>query len=441
MSKLFRRLMLIAVALLGFALLLPATGEAQGDSPEIAVIDADGMVIVPYGQYIIRGIEEADTRNSDAILLVLDTPGGALNVTFEIVQAIRNSDVPVIVYIGPPGAGAASAGLLITLSGHVAVMAPDTAIGASSPIDGFTGEDLESTADTKAREFLSAEARALAQRRGEAAVQIANDAVNNARAVSFQEAVDANLVDFIAADVDEVLEQTDGMEVEVNGQTHLLRTANADLYTIEMSALEELLMLVTNPNVLSLLLILGPLLLIVEIRTPGGWVAGVLGTVCMAFALYGLGVVPVNWLGIIFVGIAIVMFILEVTTPTSGIMAAVGVLAIIIGIVILFSSPGVEPFGGLSIPLVIVYGLVIGGMFAGFAILVVRGQMRQITTGYEGLVGETAVVSRDLIPVGSVRLAGERWSAVSEDGSTIPEGAEVEVVRAERMRVYVRRRS
>ncbi|GAB4477516.1 MAG: nodulation protein NfeD [Anaerolineae bacterium] len=431
---------LLLAVLIGLVLTAAApAGPVRADTParEVVLLEASGAVIPPLASYIARGIEEADSRNAEAVILILNTPGGAVNVTFEIIQAIRNSDVPVIVYVGPPGSKAASAGLLIVLAGHAAAMAPDTAIGASSPIDA-SGSDLPSTAQQKAEEFISAEARALASRRGEAAVQLANDAVVDARAASFQEAAEAGLVDFIATDVDDLLDKLNGFQVEVQGRARVLNTQDAALFPIEMTLLESILLIVTDPNIVSLLLAIGPLLIIIEIRTPGGWVAGALGAICTGLALYGLGVLPVNWLGMVFVVLAVVLFVLEVTTPTTGVLSAAAVASLVVGAVILFNTPEIAPFGRLSIPLLIAQSLLLGGLFAFFAVMVVRAQRLKVTTGYEGLIGQVGRVTKALDPVGTVLVWGERWQAEAEERQHVPEDTEVEVTAAHGLRLVVR---
>lgn len=429
------------IVLLVFLSLMLVTASAppyvQNDTPQIIVLEASGPVVPAFEGYVARGIQEADERNVEAVILVLDTPGGNAEITLDIVQAIRTSDVPVIVFVGPRGAKAGSAGLLITLAGHAAAMAPDTAIGASSPI-GLQGEDIESTAEQKVKEYLSAEARSLAERRGEDAVQIANDAVTEAKAVSAREAVEANLVDFIVEDVDELLVQLDGFRVEVNGRERVLRTRDATLTPIAMSTLEQFLMMITNPNIIALLLTIGPLAIIIEIRSPGGWVLGTIGVICLGLGLYGAGVLPVNWLGLILIILAVVLFVLEIKAPTHGVLTAAGVASMAAGLIILFSDPAIEPFGKLSIPLVIVQSVVIGALFFFLAIMALRAQHRQPTTGYEGLIGQTARVTQDLDPRGAVLVLGERWNAEAIDGAPIPVGSEVEIVEARSLRLRVR---
>lgn len=429
--------MLLAGLLMGALLAAPAARAAQDGPPEVVVLEATGPVVPALAGYIHRGLEEADSRNVDAVVLVLDTPGGSVTVTSDIVQDIQASDVPVIVYVGPRGAQAASAGLIVTLAGHAAAMAPGTAIGATSPV-GAGGEDLPETAFRKEVQFLSAQARSLAERRGEAAVQIAEQAVTDARAVSASEALDANLVDFVAQDVDDLLAQADGFAVEVNGRQRTLDTAGAAQIPLPMRQIERVLLVLTDPNIVFLLLSIGVTAIIVEVRSPGGWLAGVFGTTCLGLALYGLGVMPVNWLGIVFVLMAFVLFVLEIKAPVHGALAAAGTVSLAAGAIILFNQPEVAPFGKLSIPLVVVWSLLLGGLFVFLMTMALRAQHRRPTTGYPGLVGQVGRVTRALDPAGMVQVFGERWQAQSADDAFIPVGAQVEIVEAGHMRLLVR---
>lgn len=435
------RSIFLALGLIGIALVYPQNmAQAQGGAPEVVVLNASGPVAPPLAAYIARGIDEADRRNAEAVIIVLDTPGGSVDVTTNIVQDIRNSDVPVIVFVGPRGAEAASAGLLITLAGHVAAMAPETAIGATSPV-GAQGEDLGQTLQQKAEQIISAEVRGLAERRGPEAVTLAEQAVTEARAVTSNEALDAHLIDFVVEDVGELLAKLDGFQVEVNGATRTLHTRNASIVTISMNPVEQVLSVLTDPNIVFLLLSLGTTLIIIEAWTPGGWAAGTTGVICLGLALYGLGVLPVNWLGIVFVILAFVLFLLDIKAPTHGALTAVAIASLVAGAIILFSLPAIKPFGTLSIPLVIGWSLMLGGVFFFMVLMAVRAQRRRPTTGYEGLIGLIGRVTQDLSPQGVVLVWGERWQAESVDGNSIPAGSEVEIVEAKGMRLRVRRKA
>ncbi|MBN1311333.1 MAG: nodulation protein NfeD [Anaerolineae bacterium] len=413
------------------------TAQAQDTASEVIVLKAEGAVTPTMASYIARGLEEADQRNAEAAIIMLDTPGGSVDSMMDIVQTIRTSDVPVIIFVGPRGAQAGSAALWITLAGHVAAMAPDTAIGASSPV-GAQGEDLDETLQQKGEQYLSAQARSLAERRGDEAVALAEDAVFEARAVTAREALEANLVDLIVEDIDELLVEVDGFEVEVNGKPRTIQTKGATQTPIDMTPLEQILSILIDPNIVFVLMSLGTTLIIIEAWSPGGWAAGTAGVICLGLAFYGLGVLPVNWLGIIFVILAFVLFLLDIKAPTHGALTAAAIASLAAGAFILFGQPQMEPFGKLSIPLVVGWSVLLGVVFFFMVMMAIRAQKRQPTTGNEGLIGEIGRVTQDLDPEGTVLVWGERWRAEAVDRKTVPAGSDVEVVEVQGMRLRVR---
>ena len=416
---------------------VPANGAAAQGVSEVIVLTVDTAIVPATHSYIERGLREAEERGAEAVLLVLDTPGGAVPATLNIVQTIRASEIPVIVYVGPRGAAAASAGLLVTLAGHLAVMAPETVIGASSPV-GLQGEDLEDTLDQKVKELLSAEARGLAERRGEEAVALADAAIMEARAVSSTEALEAGLIDFIADDIGGVLEQADGRVIEVAGGEHTLDTAHVTTTFLEMSPLEEFLIILTDPNLIFLLFTAGAVAIVIEIVTPGGWISGVVGVTCVGLAMYGAGVLPVNWLGIVFIIMAFVLFILDIKTPTHGALTAGAIACLIAGALLLLNQPAMRPFGRLSIPFVVTVALLMGAFFFFILSKALQAQTRTPTTGKEGLVGKVGRVTEQIDPVGKVAVWGERWRAVSADGEPLSEQIRVEIVAVDGMTLRVR---
>lgn len=428
----------VLILLVGMSMLIIANAKAQDAAREVFVLEASGPVAPTMTNYIARGIREADQRNAEAVIIMLDTPGGSTDAMLDIVQAIRTSDVPVIVFVGPRGAKAASAGLLITLAGHVAAMAPDTAIGASSPV-GSQGEDLGETLQQKEEQYFGAQARGLAERRGREAVALAEEAVFEARAVTASEALEAHLIDFVVEDTDELLAKIDGFQVEVNGKPRTIQTQGASMAHIDMTLLEQILSVLTDPNIAFVLMSLGTTLIIIEAWTPGGWAAGTAGVICLGLAFYGIGVLPVNWLGIVFIILAFVLFLLDIKAPTHGGLTAAAIVSMAAGAFILFGQPEMAPFGTLSTPLVIGWSLLLGTIFFFMVMMAVRAQKRRPTTGNEGLVGQVGQVTRDLDPRGVVLVWGERWNAESADGQTIPAGSDVEVVEVQGMRLRVRR--
>jgi len=412
---------------------------AQADSPLALVLKADGVVTPAMKEYIVRGIKTAQSRNADLLVIELNTPGGLVDTMTEIVVEIRASRVPVVVYVAPRGAMAASAGTLITLAGHAAAMAPETIIGAASPIDS-SGQDLNTTAKAKEEEALMALARSIASRRSLEAIMLAEETIQNARAVSADEAKSAGLVDFIATDLDDLLRQLDGFKIETVEGPRILHTANARAETLPMSFIEQLLDILVNPNIAFLLTAIGVQAILIELSSPGGWVAGFIGAVCLALAAYGLGVLPVNWFGGVFLVMAFVLFVLDIKAPTHGALTAAGVGSFIVGALVLFNSPGTPKFQQVSLPLVIATGVIIGISFAiilGFAL---RAQKVPILVGQETLVGAVGTARGRIAPAGQVQLQSELWSAeLAEGAEAIQPGEKVEVVEVEGLRLKVRK--
>ena len=425
--------------LLGVLLVLGGALSAAGQSGAVVlVLQARGPLTPAMAEYLDRGLRLAEARDAEAVVLQLDTPGGSIDLMSRMVQSIRASRVPVIVYVAPRGAMAGSAGTVITLAGHAAAMAPETAIGAASPVGG-QGEDLDPTLEAKTKEILKAQARALAERRGAQAVALAEAAIDSARAASASEALDAGLVDAIASDVPDLLRQLEGKSVEVDGQARVLHTAWAFPQAISQTLTEQLLQILTNPNIVLLLMTVGVQAILIEISSPGGWAAGFIGVICLALGGYGLGILDVNWFGLVFLVLALALFVLDIKAPTHGALTLAGVGSFIAGALILFNSPGTPSFQRVSVPLVIGTGVATAAGFFILLTFVIRAQRRPVEVGRETLIGRFGEARTPLAPAGSVQVAGELWSAEVEAGApVIAIGERVEVVGVEGLRVRVR---
>ncbi len=262
--------------------------HAQADGSQMLVLTADGPITPAMAQYLSRGIKIAERQGAEAVIFQLNTPGGSVDTMTEMEQMILASKVPVIVYVAPAGAMAASAGTIITLAGHASSMAPQTMIGAASPVGG-QGEDLDTTEEAKVKNATAAAARSLTERRGPTAVALAEDTIKNAAAVSASEALQAGLIDFISVDLNQLRSQLDGFTVSVAGQPVTLHTADAIFVPINISIIEQALLIVTDPNIVFLLITIGVQALIFEITSPGGWVAGFIGVVCTGISHLWLG--------------------------------------------------------------------------------------------------------------------------------------------------------
>jgi membrane-bound serine protease (ClpP class) len=433
---------IICVMLAALAILAPAGAQSER---RVDWIDANGELSRVMLTYTERAIHEAESDGAVALIIQLDTPGGDIGTMQEMVQAIRASAVPVIVYVAPRGAWAGSAGTLVTLAGHVAVMAPETAIGAASPIGvGPQGspEELPPTLKQKEVEAMQALARSLAARRSAQAIQLSDDAIANAKAVSAQEALDAGLVDFIATDMNDLLEKVDGFEVQVNGRMVTLHTAGASLNNIPQNIGEQLLNVLANPNIAFLLLAVGVQALLIELSNPGAWVPGFIGVVCLALFVYSIGVIPVNLLGLIFIVTAFVLFYLEAHSPTHGVLTVTGIVSFVVGALVMFNSPlqpgqiRVQP---ISIPLVVAVAMINGAVFAFIFTRALQAQRVPPATGINVLIGKIGDARSDLNPSGTIYVASELWTAEAQGGD-IPSGSQVEIVGVDGVKLLVKRK-
>jgi membrane-bound serine protease (ClpP class) len=421
-------------------LLVPLRAAAQEASPLVLVLTADGPLTPAMGQYLTRGIRAAEQQGAEALIFQLNTPGGSVDLMNNMVQDIRSSRVPVVVYVAPRGGMAASAGTVITLAGHVAAMAPETAIGAASPV-GSQGEDLGQTMEAKAKNMLKAEVRTLAEHRGPQAVSLAEQTIESAQAASASEALQAGLIDFIAADTNDLLRQLDGFHVTTIDGERTLHTTNARQVPFTSSLIEKLLDTLTNPNIVFLLLTIGVQAILIELSSPGGWVSGFIGIVCLALATYGLGVLDVNWFGMVFLIIAFVLFILDIKAPTHGALTTAAVGSLIVGALVLFNSPGLPSFQPrVSVPLIVGTSMTTGAIFFAIVVFAIRAQVIPHSMGTESLVGRVGKVHRQLDRAGSVQLGGELWSAELAPGEEeLTEGERVEVVEVKGLRLIVRK--
>jgi membrane-bound serine protease (ClpP class) len=399
----------------------------------VDVLEIEGAVTPNMISYFQRGIQAAESDGAEALIIKLNTPGGQIDLMSEIVQAILVADVPVVVYVYPPGAYAASAGTLITLGAHVAAMAPGTTIGAASPV-GSQGEDLGETLETKVKEDLKAQARALAQRRGEEAVAWAESAIEEAKAATAAEALEMGVIDFVAFTLEDLLEQMDGFEVEVNLREVTLQTAGATVQEVPMTFVEQFLHIITNPTIAFILLTIGLNAILFELSSPGGYAAGIVGAICLLLAFYSLGVLPVNYTGLIFVALAFVLFVVDIKAPTHGVLTVGGIASLVAGALLLFNSPLYR----VSLSAVIALAVVTGLFFAFAIAKVAQAQRRPAVTGREGLIGQLAQSRTILDPSGTVLIKGELWDATAQDGP-IAAGENVEIVGVDGFHLQVRR--
>jgi membrane-bound serine protease (ClpP class) len=386
--------------------------------------------------YIDRGISQAEEDGATVCIIELDTPGGLLDSTDRIVSKIMNAKVPIVVYVSPINAWAASAGTFITLSAHIAAMTPGTTIGAAHPVAGG-GEEIPEDQMQKIVEFSAKWMETIAEKRGRN-IEEARLAVTESKSFSDSEALEYNLIDLRADSLESLISQINGWKVTLaSGEEVTIDTTDYVQTRNEMNDIEKFLQTISDPNIAYILFTLATIGLITEISSPGMVFPGVIGGISLLLAFYSLGVLNAYWGGIALILLAVGLFIAEYFTASFGLLTAGGIASLVIGSLILFShSPGVEVSRGL-----------IAGVTAGvtaFAIFVIgaiiRGQRRRKATGAEGMIGETAIAKTPLDPTGTVLAQGELWTAASEGGKVAP-GEEVVISRVEGLKLWVTKKS
>jgi membrane-bound serine protease (ClpP class) len=433
-------LALVALGLVGVGL-NPLHAQDATATPSVYLLTFEGAVTPVLDQYLEDQIAAAQGAGAALLILQLDTPGGSVDITQNITQRILASPVPIAVYVAPAAARAGSAGTFITLAGHVAAMTPGSSIGAASPV-GAAGEDVGETMEAKIKNILSADIENLAARRGEAAVEWAVAAVQNARAATAAEALDLGVIDFVAADVDDLLAQMDGFPVTVQGESITLHTADAIVVDRALNGLLRFLNFIANPTVAALLLTLGSAGLVAELWNPGTWVPGVAGAICLLLGLYALGQLDANFAGLGLMAVALGLFIAEAFTPTFGALTAAGAVAFVLGGMLLFDAPG------LTVPWATLVGtalfLAAFTFFAGAKGL--AAQRKPAITGSEGLIGQRARVKASFRSgeTGAVFVAGEWWNAqllndAADSVSSVQPGEDVLIAGRKGYTLLVRR--
>ena len=426
----------LAVVFLSGPLLQTACASAPDAPPgSIHVLTADGTVNPVMERYIGRGLDAAESRQAAAVVIRLDTPGGLSSSMDDIDQHILNSQVPVIVYVWPSGGQAASAGTFIAYAAHVSAMAPGTVIGSATPIDA-SGGDIEGDLGNKVKGNAVAKIRGYAALRGRN-VEWAEQAVLEGISASAGEAVDLDVVDLQASDLDELLDKIDGREVTLGDNRRVeLKTADAALVYNDTNFIEEFLAIIADPNIAFLLLSFGSLGIFVEFLHPGAIFPGVFGVICLLVGFFALSVLPFNWAGVALILFAFLLFALEMFITSHGVLGIGGIIALILGGLLLTSDnpPGFKVSPWLVIGLAATLASFVIFVFAN--ILRIRRLPAQV--GVETLVGKAAVARSPLNPKGYVFVEGEYWSAEAESGE-ITEGEQVVITGMDGLKLTVRK--
>jgi membrane-bound serine protease (ClpP class) len=433
------RLPLLLVFWLGWVLVaVAASSPAAAQGEYVAVARLQGTINPPAASYVDRAITAAERDGAALLVLQLDTPGGLDSSMRLIVQRILASSVPVVVYVAPAGARAGSAGVYIAYSAHLDAMAPNTNIGSATPVSlGQNGEErMSDEMRSKVTNDAVAYIRALAAERGRNA-DWAEAAVRQAVNATAQEALQLGAINYVAADVPDLLRQADGAQVATPRGEAIVHTAGLPVRPVEMQPHERLLHAISDPTIAYLLLSLGSLALIYELSNPGSILPGVVGGLALLLALYALGTLPVNLAGVLLILFGMSLFAFDVVAPTHGLLTVGGIVAFGLGSAMLYNTPEGAPYLALApqtIALTTLFMVIFFGVLLG---AVMRTQRRRSVTGLDTLVGRRGEVRDALDPTGLVFVAGELWSART-DGAPVPAGATVEVLSIDGLCLLVR---
>jgi membrane-bound serine protease (ClpP class) len=392
---------LMGLCLLGLFVLGTPQGVLAGN--EVMIIELEGPINPGTAMYVERGLKEAEKRDAALSILRLDTPGGLGSSMRTIIKAILNSPVPVVVWVGPAGAGAASAGVMITVAGHIAAMAPGSNIGAAHPVTAG-GKDIDKTMSEKVVNDMASYGRGIAENKGRNGEWV-EKAIRESVSITAEEAVKKNVVDLVAKDIDELLRVIDGREISMTGGKITLRTADLKKTYFRPGFRDRVLKTISDPNIAYILMMIGLAGLYFELSHPGAIFPGVIGAISLILAFFSFQTLSVNYAGLLLIALAIIFFIAEVKVTSYGILSIGGLISMTIGSIMLFEDVRV------SLKLMLPTILLIGGFFVVVASLAFRAHVARPKSGSEGLVGEVGVVKELIDPEGLIFVHGEYWRA------------------------------
>lgn len=413
--------------------------DSADSSDPVYILEVRGVINPPVASYLARALQDAEDQNAQLVVIEIDTPGGLDTSMREMIQLILASPVPVAVYVNPPGARAASAGLFILVAGHVAVMAPNTNTGAAHPVS-LGGEPQDETLVDKTVHDAAAMIRSLAESRGRNA-EWAEEAVRESVSITEKEALELGVIDLIARDLDHLLEQIHGWTVKTDVGEVTLDVVEAPRQRAPMNFLERLLHVISDPNIAFVLLSVGTIGIIAELYNPGMFFPGITGAICLIFAFFALGNLPTNWAGVAFIVLAIVLMVAELIVEGTGALGIGATVSFLLGGLILFRPfrPVSPVLPDLSVdPWVLV---VATGLMAAFILLVIfqiaRARKAPLRTGYEQYIGKLAVVREELNPEGRVWFDSQYWYAETRPPQRVPVGQKVHIVNVEGLLLIV----
>ena len=405
-------------------------------SPSLVyTMNIEGAIGTVTTDRVIEAIEKAEEDHADLLVIIMDTPGGFTDAMWPITKAIMNSLTPVAVYIYPAGAKAASAGVYITYAAQIAAMAPSTNIGAAHVVSG-TGQSIDSIMSDKIMNDAVASLKAMAERNGRNALW-AEDAARKSVSITSTEALEKNVINFIANDVDDLLKKANGLEVNMTLGKKKIELVNPITKPLKKTFIQSLLEIISSPNVAFILFSLGGLGLVLELYNPGAILPGVVGGICIVLAFYSFRTLPINYAGLLLIIFAILLFILEIKIVSHGLLTIGGVVSLIMGGMMLIDTA--DPSLKISKLVIFAVALVIGALVAIAFTLAFKARIAKPTTGVEGLVGQIGVVKSKIDAIGYVYVSGELWESTADE--PIDEGAEVIVTEVKDLKIKVKRRT
>jgi membrane-bound serine protease (ClpP class) len=419
-------------SLVFFVIATPLLVNAEEKSP-VYTIEVDGIINPATAKFITDSIDQAIQQNAQCLIIQLDTPGGLMESMRIIVKRILASNIPIIVYVAPGGARAASAGVFITLAAHIAAMAPSTHIGAAHPVSLGEGKESKTMSEKIVNDTVSY-IKTVAKTR-DRNVEWAEKAVRKSVSITEEEAVKLNVVDFISPNIQELLNKIDGRVVKFNGMTRTLLTKGVQPRSIQMSWRYRLLDVISNPTIAYILLMLGIYGIFFELSSPGAILPGVVGGIFLILAFYSLQMLPINFAGLALILFAIILFIAEIKVVSHGLLAVGGVISLLLGSLMLIESSTEYMRISLS---VIIPAVSVSAAFFIFAVTkAINARLKKPTTGMEGLIGETGIVATSIDPEGKVSIHGEFWNAISD--AHIDNGEKVQVTGVKDLKLKVKK--
>lgn len=390
---------------------------------DVYVIRIDGAISPPISDYLKRGIQTAIDKKAIALVVELNTPGGLLKTTRQIVQDILESPVPIIVYVTPNGAHAGSAGVFITMAGHIAAMSPGTNIGAAHPVS--MQQSMDSIMSAKVTNDAAAFIRSIAEQRQRDTIW-AELAVRKSESITAAEAKERNVIDIVANDIEELLKALQDKEVKIGNELQSLDFSSSAIIELPMNFFEKMLVLIADPEVAYVFMTLGLLGIILELYSPGTLFPGIVGSISLLLSFYAMHSLPVNIIGIALVVLAVIFFIAEVYTATNGVLTVGGIVALFLGSMMLLKTDSPLEFARISNSVIIPTVLLVAAFFGGIAWFGLRAQNEKVSTGEDALIGAEGEVSEDFSDQGWIMVQGELWQA-SSNGVSFKKGDKVVV--------------